>query len=150
MDKLVICKRCGSDACYAQEVNESITNYQCMGCGFVSNSLMKPDSEFINEQSEVLPELYKDLFFEDKEGCIWMPSTVNIPTMGMIFANGPSKDDWMWAAVKAVKIAEEEKEKFKKKDGTYYEYRMNMDTLKNFPERGYIEALEYIGVFSRQ
>ena len=79
MDKLTICKRCGSDACYSQEVNDSITNYQCMGCGFVSNSLMKPNSDFLNEQSEVLPELYKDLFFEDKDGYIWMPSTVNIP-----------------------------------------------------------------------
>jgi len=150
MDKLIICKRCGSDACYAQEVNESITNYQCMGCGFVSNSLMKLDTEFMKQQEEILPELYKDLFHTDSEGNIWMPSTVNIPTMGMVFANGPDKDNWAWAAVKAVKINEIEKEAFKKKDGTYYEWRMDMETLKNFPEREYIDALEYIGVFSKQ
>jgi hypothetical protein len=149
MDKLVICKRCGSDACYAQEVNESITNYQCMGCGFISNSLMKVGTDFMNEQVEVLPELYKDLFFEDEEGCTWMPSTVNIPTMGMVFANGTDKNNWAWAAVKAVKITEEEREAFKKKDGTFYEFRMDMDTLRNYPEREYIEALEYIGVFQK-
>ena len=150
MDKLVICKKCGSDACCSQEVNESVTNYQCLGCGFVSNTLMKDGNEFLTEQTEVLPELYKDLFFEDTDGQVWMPSTVNIPTMGMVFANGTSKNDWHWAAVKAVKIQEEEKEAFKKKDGTYYEYRMDMETIKTYPEREYMDALEYIGVFSRQ
>jgi hypothetical protein len=149
MDKLTICKKCGSDACYSQEVNESITNYQCMGCGFISNSLMVKDSEFYKEQSEILPELYKDLFFEDKDGQIWMPSTVNIPTMGMIFANGPSKDDWYWSAVLSVPVTEDVKEKYKKTDGTYYEHRMDMETIKNYPERGYMEALEYIGIFSK-
>lgn len=150
MDKLIICKKCGSDACYAQEVNESINNYQCMGCGFISNSLMTQGSDFMNEQESILPELYKDLFFTDDDGCIWMPSTVNIPTMGMIFANGTNKLDWHWAAVKAVKITEAEKEVFKKKDGTYYEYRMDMDTIKTYPEREYMDALEYIGIFSKQ
>ena len=150
MDKLVICKKCGSDACYSQEVNESITNYQCMGCGFISNSLMKKDSEFIKEQSEILPELYKDLFYEDSEGHIWMPSTVNLPTMGMVFANGANKDDWGWSAVKSVLVTtEEDKEKYVKKDGTPYEHRMDMENMQNYSEGNYMDALEYIGVFKK-
>ena len=150
MDKLTICKKCGSDACYSQEVNESITNYQCMGCGFISNSLMVKDSDFMKEQSERLPELYKDLFYEDKDGGIWMPSTVNLPNLGMVFANGPSKDDWYWSAVKSVPVVtDEDKEKYKKKDGTPYEHRMDMENLKNYPERDYMGALEYIGVLER-
>jgi len=150
MDKLTICKKCGSDAAYAQEVNESITNYQCMGCGFISNSLMVKDSDFIKEQSEKLPELYKDLFYEDKDGGIWMPSTVNLPNLGMVFANGPSKDDWYWSAVKSVPVVtDEDKEKYKKKDGTPYEHRMDMENLKNYPELDYIGALEYIGVLGK-
>ena len=27
MDELIVCLKCGSDACYKQEVNEKITNY---------------------------------------------------------------------------------------------------------------------------
>jgi len=52
-----------------------------------------------------------------------MPSTVNIPTQGMIFANGSSLSDWGWAAVKAVPVLEEEKEKYPilGKEGQYYE-----------------------------
>ena len=149
MDILIICKRCGSDACYSQEVNESITNYQCMGCGFISNSLMKEGTDFMSEQESVLPELYKDLFFTDENENIWIPSTVNLPTMGMVFANGTDKSNWAWTAVKAVKITEEEKEAFKKKDGTFYEYKMDMETQTHFPEREYMDALSYIGVFEQ-
>lgn len=150
MDKLIICKKCGSDACYSQEVNESITNYQCMGCGFISNSLMKKDTDFYKEQSEILPELYKDLLYEDEDGGIWMPSTVNIPTMGMVFANGTNKDDWYWSAVNSVPVTtEEDKEKYVKKDGTPYEHRMDMENIKNYSEKDYMEALEQIGIFER-
>jgi hypothetical protein len=46
-------------------------------------------------------------------------------------------------------MSEEEKAKFKAK-GKDYEYKMDMDTMKHFPEREYMEALDYIGVFENQ
>lgn len=148
MDNLIICTRCGSDACYVEEVNQDIKTYFCYGCGFQTNSLMKEGETFYEEQAFILPELYKDLFSKDENELVWMPSMVNIPDKGMIFANGPSKEDWGWAAVKAVKVTEEEKTKYPipgKKD-QYYEWRMDMTTLQMFPEREFMEALSYIGV----
>jgi hypothetical protein len=148
MDNLIICSRCGSDACYVEEVNQDIKTYFCYGCGFQSNSLMKPESEFLTQQSEVLPELYKDLFFEDESGMVWMPSAVNLPQQGMIFANGVDSKDWKWSAVKAIPVTEEEKEKYPipGKEGQFYEWRMDMSTISHFAEREYIDALSYIGV----
>ena len=152
MDNLIVCDRCGSDACYIQEVNQSIKNYMCYGCGFQTNSFMKKDEVFFEEQMETLPNLYKELMGEDYEGKIWMPSTVNLPEKGMVFANGPSASNWNWGAVKAVPVKDEDKEKYPipGKKGEYYKFRMDMDTLKNFEERDYMEALEYIGVFENQ
>jgi len=152
MDNLIICDRCGSDACYIQEVNESIKNYMCYGCGFQTNSLMKKDEIFFEEQMETLPNLYKELMGEDEEGKIWMPSTVNLPDKGMVFANGSSVSSWNWGAVKAVPVEKEDKEKYPipHRKGEYYKFRMDMDTLKNFEEGDYMEALEYIGVFENQ
>jgi hypothetical protein len=77
-----------------------------------------------------------------------MPTTINVPTQGMVFANGSSKEQWNWAAVKAVPVKEEEKEKYPipGKQGEYYERRMDMTTLEGFPEREFMEALSYIGV----
>ncbi len=150
MDKLDICPKCGSDACYVTEVNQDINNYLCYGCGFQSNSLMREGEEILADQLSMLPELYKDLKHEDKNGQIWFPSTVNLPKQGMIFANGSTTENWKWAADKAVEVTEEEKEKYPipSKDGEFYEWRMDMETIKHFEEKDYIEALDYIGIFS--
>jgi len=148
MDNLVTCDRCGSDACYVQEVNNEIKLYHCYGCGFIANTAMKRDSEFLNEQMEILPELYKELMGEDENGTIWMPNTINIPDKGMVFADGTNAQNWAWAAVKAIPMPEEEKAKFKEK-GKDYEWKMDMSTIKHFPEREYMEALDYIDIFKQ-
>ena len=145
MDNLVTCDRCGSDACYMQEVNDTIKLYHCYGCGFMANSAMERDSEFLQQQMEVLPELYKELMGEDENGLIWMPSVVNIPDKGMVFADGTNGENWAWAAVKAIPMPEEEKAKFKEK-GKNYDFKMDMSTINHFAERDYMEALSYIGV----
>jgi len=148
MDNLISCARCGSDACYVDEVNQDIKTQFCYGCGFQTNSLMKVGEEFYEQQVAMLPELYKDLLLEDHENQIWMPSSINIPTQGMVFANGPSSSDMVWAAVKAVTVTDEEKSKYPipGKKGQYYEWRMDMTTLQMFHERDFMEALSYIGV----
>ena len=153
MDNLIICPRCDSDACYTQEVNSNIKLYHCYGCGFIANSLMHIDningeiihSEFLKEQMEVLPELYKELFYVDSNLMVWVPTVVNIPSQGMVFADGTNKNNWQWAAVKAIPMPEEEKAKFKAK-GKNYEWKMDMENLRHYPERGYLDALSYIGV----
>ena len=147
-DNLTFCSRCGSDACYVQEVNEKISIYHCYGCGFTTNSIMKKGETFFEEQMQTLPNLYKELMGEDDKGLIWMPSTVNIPKKGMVFANGKSGENWKWGAAKAIKIKKKDRKKYPipGKKGEYYEYRMDMENVKNFKERDYMEALSYIGV----
>ena len=148
-DNLTICNRCGSDACYVQEVNHEIKNYMCYGCGFITNSLMKKGEEFFETQMETLPELYKELMGEDEDtGLIWMPNTINLPNKGMVFADGKNGSNWAWAAVKAIPMPEEEQEKFKEK-GKNFKFKMDMENIKHYPEGDFMEALEYIGVFQK-
>ena len=66
----------------------------------------------------------------------------------MIFANGATTKNWKWAAVKAVKVKEEEKKKYpmpNKKD-EFYEYRMDMTTMEMFEEKDFMDALSYVGI----
>ena len=148
-DNLTICDRCGSDACYVQEVNHEIKNYMCYGCGFITNSLMKKGEEFFESQMETLPELYKELMGEDEDtGLIWMPNTINLPNKGMVFADGKNGSNWAWAAVKAIPMPKEEQEKFKEK-GKNFKFKMDMENMKHYPESDFMEALEYIGVFEK-
>jgi hypothetical protein len=156
MDNLIKCDRCGSDACFVNEIptndGGAIKTHHCMGCGFTTNSLMKEGEAFYNEQKEILPEIYKSLFYTDLEGKIWMPSAVNLPQQGMVFANGTNAENWKWSAVLAVPTTEEDKHKYPipgKKD-QYYAWRMDMETMMHFDERDYMEALSYIGVLPKE
>jgi len=146
MDNLIICSHCGSDACYVTENSPTVKTYSCFGCGYTTNSLMKEGEEFYNEQIAVLPELYKDVMFKDKDDLVWMPTTINLPQQGMVFYNGTTKENAKWAAVKAVEVKEEEKEKYKNKKGEYYTHRMDMTTLKSYEMKEFMDALSYIGV----
>ena len=89
-DNLIVCKRCGSDACYTQKVGK-ITLYSCYGCCFQTSTIMKRGEKFFEEQMDILPDLYKALLGEDEDGLIWMPQTVNLPQNGMVFAT-PAKE----------------------------------------------------------
>ena len=141
-DEIINCPKSGGDLCYKVEISKEITNFLSLSCGFWTNTLMKEGSEFYNEQLITLPELYKDLAWEDPEtNLIWIPNTINLPESGMVFANGASKNEWSWAGVKAVELGKDETAKVEGQT-----HKMDMSTLKSFPERDYMEALSYIGV----
>ena len=149
MDKIIMCPKSGGDLCYETQVTPEITNWMSLSCGYWTNSLMKEESDFYNEQMPVLPELYKDLAWKDEStGLVWLPQPINEPTKGMVFANGTNVKEWKWSAVKAVPVTEEEKTKYPipKQPGKFYEWRMDMGTIQHFEEREFIDALEYIGL----
>jgi|TARA_R110000822_G_scaffold31431_3_gene90914 hypothetical protein len=148
-DNLITCPRCGSDACYEHKETHNLVNRMCYGCGFMTHNYMKEDSEFLNEQLEVLPELYKSLTFIDDNGYYWIPSTVNLPDKGMVYVNGSNANDWRWTAVPAIEIPEDERERFpiKGHPGEYHTHKMDNASSKDFKERDYMEALDYIDVF---
>lgn len=140
-DELKECTRCGSNACYKQEVTKDISIELCYGCGFQSNSVMKIGSPFLEEQMEVLPELYKELLDEEETGKVWMPTTINIEDKGMVFADGSGRNNWKWAGVKSILVEDSDDDKFKGK-----KFKPDMTTIKHFIEGDFMEALSYIKV----
>ena len=141
-DKIINCPKSGGDLCYQTEINKDITNYLSLSCGFWTNTLMEKDSEFYNEQISTLPELHKDISWEDPStGLILIRHTINIPEVGMIFANGTDVEEWGWAAVKAIPLEEGDEALVEGQT-----HKMDMPNLKTFVERDYIDALSYIGL----
>ena len=145
MDNLVICKRCGSNACYEQKLEDSTVTHLCMGCGFTTSTLMVEGSQIVTSAIETSPELYKDIMHKDDTGQIWIPSTITLPNKGMVFIDGTSKEDWKWAAVRAIPLQEGDKQI--NADQTH---KMDMQNVKHYEERNFMDALEYIGFFSIQ
>lgn len=146
IEKLVDCRRCNSNACseitYEQGENKIIYNL-CFGCGFLTNSHYYAENYEQIEQN--LPELYKDLRFIDGFGLAWYPSLTTLPDKSMIFAEGRTVGDWSWSAVKAKKIPKKDIPKFKGET-----HMVDMKTKKEFPQNGFMDALEYINYFNNQ
>ena len=152
MDALVICKKCGGDACYETTLDpEDNKAWMCYGCGFSSNSHYINGSEVLKQADEKMPELYKDLIFIDEDNLVWYPTTVNMPEKGMVFLDGTHVDTYRWAGVLATEVKEEEKEKFPipGTDDEYYTKKMDMTTIKYFDKSEFMDALEYVGIFDK-
>ena len=150
-DNLVICPKCGSDACYQTPINEFHSNYACFGCGYQTSDLIREGEFNFEEYDQSLPYLYVDIKHTDSEGRVWYPQSVNIENQGTVFAYGKNKEEWKWVGVLMTEVEEDEKEKFKK-PGTeeYYTHKTDMKSLKLFDRSNFIDALEYIGVFNDQ
>jgi hypothetical protein len=128
-EQLIICPRCGSNAC-SEVSNDKLTVWNCFGCGFTSNSTMTAENAILAE--EVMPELYKALKFTDESGLNWYPTAITLDSKAMIFAEGKSTEEWKWSAVKAKKG------------------KTDMSTKKEFIEREFMDALDYVGYFKQK
>ena len=128
-EQLINCPRCNSNAC-SEMSDGNITIWQCMGCGFTSNTFLTEENSA--KYKEVLPELYKDLEFIDEKGLRWYPTAVTMDDKSMIFAEGISIENWKWSAVQS-------------KDG-----KPDMTTKKEFNGNDFLEALDYVGYFNKK
>lgn len=128
-ESLIICPRCNSNACH-EASNEKFTMWSCFGCGFTSNSTMT--DEHAPKAEETLPELYKALRFRDEKGYHWYPIALTFDDKSMVFAEGTSVETWKWSAIQA-------------KNG-----KPDMTTKKEFEERDFMEALDYVGYFNQK
>ena len=102
---------------------------------------MTLDSQFLKEQMEILPEIYKALISEDEDGKIWIPSFTNLEGKGMVYANGTSRDNWWWEAVKYKKLKVPEIKNHKK-----IIEKINPKSIKHFTELDFLSALEYVKI----
>ena len=164
-DKLVICKCCGSDACYESEFNTQegkIQTWLCMTCGFTSNTTMEEGSETLKQALELTADLIKDLK-QIHDGLAWFPTVISMPNKGMIFPEPikgtatleeptkGSKPDWQWTVVKAIPIPEKEQEKYPdpRNPGTFYKNRMDMKNPQRFEKLCFMDAAEELGMFEK-
>jgi hypothetical protein len=128
-ESLIVCPRCESNAC-SEMTDSKVTIWICLGCGFTSNTTINDDN--VNQMEETLPELYKALRYKDADGKYWYPNSVMLDNKSMVFAEGTTAEDWKWSAVQS-------------KDD-----KADMSTKKEFVERDFMEALDYIGYFNQK
>lgn len=155
MDKLVE-GPFGSNACYEQAIEQDgqqVTTWMCFGSGFTSSTLMTEGSPALEAALSTAPELYKAIMHKDKDGKVWLPATITLPDMGMVFVDGSTKEDWKWAAVQSVPLTDEDRKaevNGKPKYPASATTKPDMANIKHFDQRDFMDALEVIGFFALQ
>lgn len=150
MEKLTICKHCGSDAAIETQLDEQNKAWLCYTCGFSTSTYHVDGSELINKADETCPQLYKDLKFTDDDNLVWMPMVLSFEKVGMVFLDGTDINDIKWAVILSVEINSEEKHNFPipQKPNEFYSHKMDASTLKLFDKNEFMEALSYLGYFN--
>lgn len=148
-DTFVICRKCGSDACYENDQENSIS-WQCMDCGFYTSTHMLKNSDIVKFVTDTSPSLINDLAYEDEDGFIWFPRVVTSPMKGIIFPNGTSINNWNWTFAPEVIIPEDQRHRYPVKDkpGEFQTHRIAMENAKNYAQGDYILALEESGLLN--
>tara|TARA_R110002167_G_scaffold12641_14_gene53656 strand:- start:273 stop:731 length:459 start_codon:yes stop_codon:yes gene_type:complete len=152
MDNLTKCPCCGSDACSISPLAPAIDAHLCWTCGFNTHTGMVDGSEFEKTTYESTAEIIKDLK-QVHDGLAWYPKVINLQEKGMVFPEWNKRlQDWYWAAVNAVPVTEEEKEKYPDpaNPGEFYKFRMDMKNIKRFDKLEFMDAVELIGLFDAE
>jgi hypothetical protein len=109
-------------------------------------------SDFEKDNYELTAEIIKDLK-QVHDGLAWYPKVINLQEKGMVFPEWNKRTrDWYWAAVKAIPVLEEEKEKYPDplNPGEFYKFRMDMKNIKRYDKLEFMDAAELIGLFDAE
>jgi hypothetical protein len=97
----------------------------------------------------MVPSLFRDIKYVDKEGFVWFPTTVVKDGVGIVFPDiekGKPASEWKWAVALHIPVLPEEKERFRKDDGTYHQYKTDMKNVIHIDQQYFSKALEALGI----
>jgi len=149
--ELIECPCCKSNAC-SKTVNGENEVYLCWTCGMTTTSELIDGSDFEKENYEHTAELIKDLKQVHKN-LAWYPKVINVQERGMVFPEWNKRvKDWYWAAVEAISVSEEEKEKYPdpNNEGEFYKFKMDIKNIKRYDKMCFMDAAEQIGMFNAE
>ena len=145
---LIECPCCGSNAC-SKTTSGDTDVYLCWTCGMTTTSELINGSDFETENYSDTAELIKDLK-QVHNNLAWYPKVINLPENGMVFPEWNKRvKDWYWAAVKAIPVTEEEKEKYPDPNnpGEFYKFKTDIKNIKRYDKLCFMDAAEEIGMF---
>ena len=111
METKIKCPHCYSKKmCFETKV-EDYSSFLCFRCGFMSDTRLVPESEFLEQHLENTPYLVESLSHYDINRRIyWYPSVMNMGARGVVFPIRDKKT-YKW---KACKYIETDKDNYSK------------------------------------
>ena len=147
METKIDCLVCKSKNCF-ESIDKDITSYLCLSCGYTSNSLLKRDSESLEEVMITTPQIVKDLqIYDFAREIYWIPTVINMGDRGIIYPEGTT-DNWKWKYAKVVDISEELQKDYPipGKDDEYYKTMLDVENAEEFKSSEFLKACESMGI----
>ena len=147
METKITCPVCKSKNCF-ESIDNNITSYLCLRCGYTSNSLLKESSESLEKILETTPQLAKDLqIFDSTRELYWIPTVINMGDRGIIYPEGTT-DNWKWKYAKVVDISEELQKDYPipGTDGEYYTTMLDVENAEEFKSTEFLKACKSMGI----
>jgi|TARA_R110000796_G_scaffold7488_1_gene25670 hypothetical protein len=147
----IVCKHCGDHSCFEEETQNKegdlAKSYMCTSCGYTTTTLNKEGSDVVKGYEETTAQIIKDLRWVDDEELVWYPIVLNFPSVGIIFPQGTSKNNWTWVTAPATLIPEEDKEKYPIPgvEGEFYKKKVDMSQQKEFAPHQFYDACKQVG-----
>tara|TARA_R110000824_G_scaffold389607_1_gene585779 strand:- start:3648 stop:4175 length:528 start_codon:yes stop_codon:yes gene_type:complete len=116
----------------------------CMESGYTTSDKFTVGSPEILVYEQMIPQLYKDTKFVDQTiNQVWYLSTMRTP-LGCLYADGQTKDDFVWKLAKVEVLTPEERKEFpvEDKEGEYHTHRIDIDNAEEFPKNDFKAAID--------
>ena len=147
METKINCPICKSKNCF-ESIDKDVTSYLCLSCGYTSNSLLKQDSDSMDEIMKTTPQLVKDLqIYDFTRELYWIPTVINMGDRGIIYPEGTT-DSWKWKYAKVVDISEERQKDYPVPgtEGRYYTTMLDVENAEEFESTEFLKACESMGI----
>ena len=147
METKITCPVCKSKNCF-ESIDNNITSYLCLRCGYTSNSLLKESSESLEKILETTPQLAKDLqIFDSTRELYWIPTVINMGDRGIIYPEGTA-DSWKWKYAKVTDVPKESQKDYPipGKDDEYYKTMLDVENAEEFENTEFLEACKAMGI----
>ena len=147
METKINCPICKSKNCF-ESIDKDVTSYLCLSCGYTSNSLLKQESDTLEEVIKTTPQLVKDLqIYDFTRELYWIPTVINMGDRGIIYPEGTT-DSWKWKYAKVVDISEERQKDYPVPgtEGRYYTTMLDVENAEEFESTEFLKACESMGI----
>ena len=147
METKIACPICKSKNCF-ESIEKDVISYLCLSCGYTSNSLLKQESDTLEEVMKTTPQLVKDLqVYDFTREIYWLPTVINMGDRGIIYPEGTT-DNWKWKYAKVVDVPKESQKKYpiQNKDDEYYKTMLDVENAEEFENTEFLEACKAMGI----
>jgi len=115
-----------------EALENGMNSYMCMESGYVTNDMLRIDSNMIPQYEENISQLMRDVkYIDETRGLIWYPTYMQVGHY-VLYSTGTSKHDLGWEVAEIVTLSNDEMKNYPIPGRTteFYSSRVDINTAK--------------------